>query len=90
MAKIKVGVDVGVTFTDVLLMNLDSGATYRSKAPSTPQDQSIGILDGILKACDKAGAGGRKDGCREYRHGGYRAPGRIECATAGHVYLGHH
>jgi N-methylhydantoinase A len=56
MAKLRVGVDVGGTFTDVLLMNLESGATYRSKTPSTPQDQSIGILDGILKACEKAGA----------------------------------
>ena len=46
---------MGGTFTDVLLMNLDSGATYRAKTPSTPHDQSVGILDGILKACDKAG-----------------------------------
>jgi N-methylhydantoinase A len=57
MAKIRVGVDVGGTFTDVLLMDLDSGATFRAKTPSTPHDQSVGILDGILKACQKAGVG---------------------------------
>ena len=55
MAKIRVGVDVGGTFTDVLLMDLHSGATFRAKTLSTPHDQSVGILDGILKACQKAG-----------------------------------
>lgn len=55
MAKIRVGVDVGGTFTDVLLMRTESGETYRAKTPSTPDDQSVGILNGILDVCRKAG-----------------------------------
>jgi N-methylhydantoinase A len=51
----RVGVDVGGTFTDVLLINAGTGETWRSKVPSTPEDQSIGVLRGIEKACEAAG-----------------------------------
>lgn len=51
----RVGVDVGGTFTDVLLIDEASGATWRSKVPSTPEDQSVGVLYGINKACSEAG-----------------------------------
>lgn len=51
----RVGVDVGGTFTDVLLINAETGETWRSKVPSTPEDQSIGVLRGIEKACEEAG-----------------------------------
>lgn len=55
MSKLRLGVDVGGTFTDVLLMNLATGKTFRSKTPSTPEDQSVGIIKGILDACEKSG-----------------------------------
>ncbi len=51
----RLGVDVGGTFTDVLLVNSDSGETWRTKTASTPQDQSIGVLRGIGKVCEDAG-----------------------------------
>src|SRR6476646_166047 len=51
----RLGVDVGGTFTDVLLVNADSGETWRTKTASTPQDQSIGVLRGIGKVCQDAG-----------------------------------
>jgi|AntAceMinimDraft_1070359.scaffolds.fasta_scaffold03465_5 N-methylhydantoinase A len=51
----RIGVDVGGTFTDVLLMNEESGETFRAKTSSTPEDQSIGMLRGIQKVCDDAG-----------------------------------
>ena len=51
----RLGVDVGGTFTDVLLVNSDSGETWRTKTASTPQDQSIGVLRGIDKVCADAG-----------------------------------
>ena len=51
----RLGVDVGGTFTDVLLIDEASGKTYRAKTPSTPQDQSVGVLNGITLACEKAG-----------------------------------
>lgn len=53
----RVGVDVGGTFTDILLMNEKTGETFRAKTASTPEDQSIGMLRGIKKACDAAGIG---------------------------------
>ncbi|WP_041840943.1 hydantoinase/oxoprolinase family protein [Actinoplanes friuliensis] len=51
----RLGVDVGGTFTDVLLVDEDSGATWRAKTASTPSDQSVGVLHGIDKVCAEAG-----------------------------------
>ncbi|WP_236028148.1 hydantoinase/oxoprolinase family protein [Paractinoplanes lichenicola] len=51
----RLGVDVGGTFTDVLLADEDSGATWRAKTASTPSDQSVGVLNGIDKVCAEAG-----------------------------------
>lgn len=42
----RLGVDVGGTFTDVLLLREDTGETWRAKVPSTPDDQSHGVIDG--------------------------------------------
>jgi N-methylhydantoinase A len=53
----RLGVDVGGTFTDLLLIDEGSGATYRAKTPSTPSDQSVGVLKGIRKVCGLAGVG---------------------------------
>jgi N-methylhydantoinase A len=43
------GVDVGGTFTDLVLFDADSGALSLGKTPSTPRDQSEGILAGIAQ-----------------------------------------
>ena len=51
----RLGVDVGGTFTDLLLINEDTGDTYRAKVNSTPADSSIGVLQGIEKICDTSG-----------------------------------
>jgi N-methylhydantoinase A len=51
----RLGVDVGGTFTDLLLIDEDTGATHRAKTPSTPADQSVGVLTGIDKVCALAG-----------------------------------
>ncbi len=51
----RLGVDVGGTFTDVLLVEEGSGRTWRAKTASTPADQSVGVLTGIAKACAEAG-----------------------------------
>lgn len=47
----RLGVDVGGTFTDLLLINERTGATYTAKVPSTPSDSSRGVLNGIEKIC---------------------------------------
>jgi Hydantoinase/oxoprolinase N-terminal region/Hydantoinase B/oxoprolinase len=51
----RLGVDVGGTFTDLLLVDEDTGDTHRGKTPSTPADQSVGVLVGIEKVCMLAG-----------------------------------
>src|SRR5690349_22299073 len=51
----RLGVDVGGTFTDVLLIDERTGGTYRAKTASTPQDRSVGVLRGLDKACGLAG-----------------------------------
>ena len=51
----RLGVDVGGTFTDLLLVDEATGATHRAKIPSTPEDQSRGVLAGIGKVCAAAG-----------------------------------
>ncbi|MBN9101388.1 MULTISPECIES: hydantoinase/oxoprolinase family protein [unclassified Pseudonocardia] len=51
----RLGVDVGGTFTDVLLVEEASGATWRAKTASTPSDQAVGVLNGIGKVCAEAG-----------------------------------
>ena len=51
----RLGVDVGGTFTDLLLIDEDSGQTFLAKVPSTPADSSIGVLNGIERVCKDAG-----------------------------------
>ena len=51
----RLGVDVGGTFTDLLLVNEKTGNTWSAKVPSTPADQSIGVLNGIKRVCERAG-----------------------------------
>ena len=53
----RLGVDVGGTFTDVLLVEDGSGATWRAKTASTPADQAVGVLAGIAKVATEAGIG---------------------------------
>ena len=50
----RLGVDVGGTFTDLLLVNEASGQTYMAKVLSTPDDSSIGVLNGIDRICDES------------------------------------
>ncbi len=51
----RLGVDVGGTFTDLLLHDDKAGRTYEAKTPSTPEDQSIGVAAGVKLICEKAG-----------------------------------
>jgi N-methylhydantoinase A len=51
----RLGVDVGGTFTDFLLLNEDTGETKTAKVPSTPEDSSIGVLNGVAKICNSSG-----------------------------------
>ncbi len=49
-----VAVDVGGTFTDVLLFNEETGSLTIEKVLSTTQNQSVGVQTGVREACRKA------------------------------------
>ncbi|MDP6816311.1 MAG: hydantoinase/oxoprolinase family protein [Alphaproteobacteria bacterium] len=49
------GVDVGGTFTDLLLFNEQNGELRLLKTPSTPADQSLAIFTGIERLVAEAG-----------------------------------
>jgi N-methylhydantoinase A len=51
----RLGVDVGGTFTDLLLINEENGQTWTAKVPSTPEDSSIGVLNGVERICEQSG-----------------------------------
>ena len=50
----RLGIDVGGTFTDLLLLDERSGEIQLLKTPSTPQDQSIGIINGTTALLERA------------------------------------
>lgn len=50
----RLGVDVGGTFTDVLMFNEENGELFRAKVPSTPSDPSQAVLNGTDKVCSLA------------------------------------
>ena len=50
----RLGVDVGGTFTDLLLFDDTNGTFWRHKTPSTPHDSSVGILTGVEAICSQA------------------------------------
>jgi N-methylhydantoinase A len=51
----RLGVDVGGTFTDLLLLDDATGGFWRHKTPSTPHDSSEGIVNGVETLCATAG-----------------------------------
>jgi N-methylhydantoinase A len=51
----RLGVDVGGTFTDLLLINEVDGRTFTAKVLSTPEDSSIGVLNGVSRIADESG-----------------------------------
>jgi N-methylhydantoinase A len=50
-----VAVDVGGTFTDVLVFDEESGELTEGKVLSTPDDPSRGVVEGIEAVCGKVG-----------------------------------
>ncbi len=64
---IRLGVDVGGTFTDLVLIDDASGAINLNKVPTTPEDPSIGVIDGAMEICDMAGVA--PSDVRQFFHG---------------------
>jgi N-methylhydantoinase A len=47
--RVRVGIDTGGTFTDVVAFDEDTGEVVTTKTPSTPADPAEGFLDGLRK-----------------------------------------
>ena len=52
--RFAVAIDTGGTFTDVTLFDRKTGCIWTAKTPSTPSDPSIGFMNGIKAAVEKA------------------------------------
>ena len=50
----RIGIDVGGTFTDLVAID-PAGVTTLAKVPSTPEDPSLGVLDGLELLADRFG-----------------------------------
>ncbi|MBT7291357.1 MAG: hydantoinase/oxoprolinase family protein [Rhodospirillaceae bacterium] len=53
--NLRIAIDTGGTFTDVVAINEATGAQHAIKTPSTPSDPSVGLLTGLRKAAEAAG-----------------------------------
>ncbi|HUA53765.1 MAG TPA: hydantoinase/oxoprolinase family protein [Candidatus Sulfotelmatobacter sp.] len=49
-----IGVDVGGTFTDLVLCDTEAGRTEIHKVPTTPDDPSRGVIAGVRELCRRA------------------------------------
>ena len=50
----RLGVDVGGTFTDLLLFDDQTGQSHKTKVPSTPDDPSRAVVNGTKDICEIA------------------------------------
>ena len=58
----RLGVDVGGTFTDLILVDEKSGSIHTAKVPSTPADSSIGVMNGVARVWPVIFAGHWRNG----------------------------
>ncbi len=56
----RLAIDVGGTFTDVVLVNDKTGFISYTKTPSSPGDPSEGVLNGVHKILSQVKSTGRK------------------------------
>lgn len=53
----KIGVDIGGTFTDGVMIDPETGKLYTAKRPSTPSDLSVGFKETVERLLNKAPKG---------------------------------
>jgi N-methylhydantoinase A len=78
---VRLGIDVGGKFTDVVLVT--AGEVRTAKVP-TAEDQSEGVIEGIRTACEEAGIG--PESVDSFRHA--MTAGTNALIGGGGVFLG--
>lgn len=53
--RCRIGIDIGGTFTDVILVDETTGAYHRAKVPSVPSDPAVGAAEGVAKVLKTSG-----------------------------------
>ena len=56
--RIRIGIDTGGTFTDVVAVDEDTGELAATKTPSTPADPAVGFMAGVHKVLGRLGLDG--------------------------------
>ena len=64
---IRIGVDVGGTFTDLVLIDDTDGTVNLNKVPTTPDDPSVGSIEGALELCRNANV--QPEAVEQFFHG---------------------
>jgi N-methylhydantoinase A len=54
--RYSIGVDIGGTFTDLVMLDAASGRLYNEKVLTTPHDPSLGVLEGVDRILAANGA----------------------------------
>ena len=54
---LRIAIDTGGTFTDVVAIDEATGDIASTKTPSTPEDLSVGLIEGVRKVLAAVGAG---------------------------------
>ncbi len=56
--RVRIGIDTGGTFTDVVAVDEETGELVTTKTPSTPADPADGFMTGMRKVLDRLGLDG--------------------------------
>lgn len=65
--RFRIGVDIGGTFTDFVMFDTEERLLFNEKVPTTPDDPSRGVLNGIALLLEKTGV--RADAVDSVIHG---------------------
>ena len=67
--RIRIGIDTGGTFTDVVAFDEQTGELVTTKTPSTPSNPADGFIAGIDKVLERIGLAGAGDTIAAVSHG---------------------